>query len=546
MSKRSPEKARIPASAKQAPKTRVGTRAFNRQAQTLRERAKRRQAKRSRPSRRPSRQTGPSLLLRAREMLRRIPRAAWLCATVACINAVCWSILTPPFQVTDEPSHFAYTQQLAENVQLPTASDRGFSPEEEAVLRDLNQYNIRESPETHTISTAEQEQRLQEDLNGHLSRQGSGGVGGAHADPPLYYLLETIPYGLASAGTLLDQLEAMRLLSALMAGLTALFTFLFVREALPGVRWAWTVGALSVALAPLLGFISGGVNPDSMLIAVSAASFYGLARAFNRGLTRTLAIAIGATIAVGFLTKINFIGLVPGILLGLILLTVRASRTDGRAAYNYLGLALAIALTPVWLFIFVNLLTGHPVLGIVSTSLKLKGVHGSIFSKFSYIWQLYLPRLPGMTNYFPGLSTTRGLWFNRGAGFYGWLDTSFPIWVNNLALVPTGILALLCVRALATGRAALHQRAAEIAVYAVMALGLLALIGISAYVNSSEGLFADPRYLLPLLPLLGAGLVLAARGAGRRWGPAVGAAIIVLFLAHDIFSQLLVVSRYYG
>ena len=47
-------------------------------------------------------------------------------------------------------------------------------------------------------------------------------------------------------------------------------------------------------------------------------------------------------------------------------------------------------------------------------------------------------------------------------------------------------------------------------------------------------------------PLAAALLALAARGAGKRWGPAVGALIVVLFLAHDVFSQLLVVSRFYG
>ena len=541
MSKRSPQKTRPPASAGQPSRTQVGTRAFNRRAQSAAERAKRLHTTRKRPGR----TRGSSLLLRAREMLRHIPRAAWLCAIVACINAVCWSILTPPFQVTDEPSHFAYTQQLAENVRLPDTSGVGLSPEEEIVLKDLDQYKVRESPETRTISTAGQQQHLQEDLNRHLSRHGSGGVGGAHSDPPLFYLLETVPYGLASGGTLLDQLEAMRLFSALMAGLTALFVFLFVRETLPGVRWAWTVGGLSVALAPLLGFISGGVNPDSMLIAVSATSFYCLARAFRRDLTRKLALAIGTIVAVGFLTKLNFMGLVPGIVLGMIVLTVRASRTQGRAAYGSLGLALAIACTPVLLYILANLLSGHAVLGIVSTTLKLKGAHGSIFSKISYVWQLYLPRLPGMTNYFPGLSTTRDLWFNRGVGFYGWLDTTFPTWVENLAIVPAGILAVLCVRSLALGRVALRERGAEIMVYGAMGLGLLTLIGLSSYIDSSEGLFADPRYLLPLLPLLGVGLALAARGAGRRWGPAMGALIVVLFLAHDIFSQLLVAGRYY-
>jgi hypothetical protein len=541
MSKRSPQKTRVPPSAGQSSKTRVGTREFNRRAQAVSERTKRRRVR----SRQSNQLNLSSLLTRALEALGQVPRAAWLCAAVACINAVCWSILTPPFQVTDEPSHFAYVQQLAENVKLPTEAAASLSPEEEAVLHDLRQYYVRESPETPTISTAAQQRLLQEDLERHLSRHGSGGVGGSHSDPPLFYMLETIPYGLASGGTLLDQLEAMRLFSALMAGLTALFTFLFVREALPGVRWAWTVGGLSVALAPLLGFISGGVNPDSMLIAVSAASFYCLARAFRRGLTHRLAIAIGIMIAIGFLTKLNFIGLVPGIVLGMVLVSVRASRTYGRAAYRSLGIALGIAAAPVLLYLFVNVLSGHPGLGIVSTTLKLKGVGGSILTKISYAWQLYLPRLPGMTNYFPGIATTRDLWFNRGVGFYGWLDTTFPIWVDNLALIPAAILALLCARSLVVARVALRERVAEIVVYTTMGLGLLTLIGLSSYIDSSEGLFSDPRYLLPLLPLLGIGLALAARGAGRRWGPATGALIVVLFLAHDIFSQLLVVGRYY-
>ena len=78
----------------------------------------------------------------------------------------------------------------------------------------------------------------------------------------------------------------------------------------------------------------------------------------------------------------------------------------------------------------------------------------------------------------------------------------------------------------------------------------MTLIGrATAYLSiGSEGVggFVEPRYLLPLLPLLGAVLALAARGAGRRWGPPVGALIVVLFFAHDIFSQLLVVSRFYS
>ncbi len=84
--------------------------------------------------------------------------------------------------------------------------------------------------------------------------------------------------------------------------------------------------------------------------------------------------------------------------------------------------------------------------------------------------------------------------------------------------------------------------------YAVIAIGLMVLVGADSYLSFPRltAEYAQVRYLLPLLPLLGAALALAARGAGRRLGPAVGTLIVILFLAHDIFSQLLVVARYYG
>jgi hypothetical protein len=87
-----------------------------------------------------------------------------------------------------------------------------------------------------------------------------------------------------------------------------------------------------------------------------------------------------------------------------------------------------------------------------------------------------------------------------------------------------------------------------LAVYATTAIGLMGLVGADSYLTFPRltAEYAQVRYMLPLLPLFGAALALAARGAGRRWGPAVGALIVVLFMAHDVFSQLLVVGRYYG
>ncbi|MGH2855089.1 MAG: DUF2142 domain-containing protein, partial [Solirubrobacteraceae bacterium] len=475
----------------------------------------------------------------------RVPRAALACGVVAWLSAASWSIVMPPFQVPDEPAHFAYAQDLAETGRLPASKSVIYSPEQLATEEDLDHNEVRFSALRGTISSPAQQQRLEQDLARPLPRHGEG-AGVAATQPPLYYALQAIPYRLASSGNLLESLALMKLLSALMAGCAALFAYLFLREALPGVPWAWTVGGLGVGLFPLLGFMSGAVNPDSMLCAVSAALFYCLARAFRRGLSTRMAVAIGVVTAVGFLTKLNFLGLVPGLTLALAILTRRAVRSEGRTAYRSLALAVAIGALPVCVYALINILSNHPGLGEASSGIDLTSKHKSLLGEIGYIWQLYLPRLPGMANDFPGLLTSR-LWFDRSVGLYGWLDTTFPTWVYTAALLPAGLIVALCARALLASRAELRRRIWESLAYVTMGLGVVVLVGADSFLQFPEraGGYTEPRYFLPMAVLFGTVFALAARGAGRRWGPAVGALIVVLILGHDIFSQLLVVSRYY-
>jgi hypothetical protein len=481
------------------------------------------------------------------DMPRRLPTAAWVCALIAFINAACWAILSPPFQAPDEPAHFAYVQQLAVSHALPRNDGQLYSVEEERALADLHQSHVQFRPGAQVISTGAQERKLEHELGEPLSTKGTGNAGTAANEPPLYYALETIPYELGSSGSLLDRLELMRLLSALFGGLTALFAFMFAREGLPAVPWAWTVGGLGVALAPLLGFMSGVVNPDALLCAVSAALFYLLARAFRRGLTYRLIAAICMTMTAGVFTQLTFLGLVPGAAVGLISVALRAPSSSRRRGYSALALALLSCLA--LLYLLFSSTTDHRSLSVVSGLASAVGRKGSVSGELSYIWQFYLPRLPGINDYFPGIFTTRQIWFDGLVGLYGWAETVFPGWVDNLALLPAALVGVLCLRALIAGRAALRRRILELLVYLTMGIGVLAVVGIASYDNNVLGVlgpYSEPRYLLPMLALFGAVLALAARGAGRRWGPVVGTAIVVLILAHDVFSQLLVVSRYYS
>jgi hypothetical protein len=490
---------------------------------------------------------------KVRPALSRVPAAAWTCALVACLNAVCWSLLTPPFQVPDEPDHFAYVQLLAVNGQLPVADLEYPSPEEQVALRDLHFEEVRGTPPVRAISSEEQQRTLERDLAASPDPRGLGGAGNATSEPPLYYALEVIPYDLASGASLLDRLELMRLLSALMAGVTALFAYLFLREALPGRRWAWTVGGLAVALFPLLGSISGGVNPDAMLCAVCAALYYCLARAFHRGLTRRLALVTAVLTAIGFATKLDFLGFAPGVLGGLLVLSLAAARRrptgssdleSTRSRWSGASVALAAA---ALVYVLVHLSSGHTVLGAASGAIE--DVKASPSRVASYVWQFYLPRLPGMFTYFPALDTARQVWFDRLVGLYGWDDTVFPIWVYDVALIAAAAIVALACRELIGRRRALRERVPQIAIYAVTAAGVMTVLATRSYISDvldHEEPYWEPRFLLPLLCLWGLVAALAARGAGRRWGPPVGVLLIVLFLAHDLFSQLQVIARFYG
>ncbi len=245
------------------------------------------------------------------------------------------------------------------------------------------------------------------------------------------------------------------------------------------------------------------------------------------------------------MTKITFLGLMPGALLGLLVLAVREARSSGARAYRAAAPGLALAVSPLGLYALLGLRSGGLSVGLIGGAVGRGVHHRSLTGLLGYTWQLYLPRLPGMH---PTLHGVLGasLWFEQLVGKYGWLDTSFPPWVVKAALFPAALIAVLAIKEIVSCRSALARRRAELAIYAIMALGVLTGVAAAQYKEGLPGSYMQLRYLLPLLAFAGVALALAARGAGRRWGPVVGALLVMLVLAHDLFSQLLVVSRYYG
>jgi 4-amino-4-deoxy-L-arabinose transferase-like glycosyltransferase len=492
-----------------------------------------------------------------------IPRAGWLCALVALMSGIAWSLVVPPFQFADEPRHISYVQYLAETGRPPkgTTGLTGRSAQQRRVQHAMR-YNQRRL-ETRALTAPADQRRIARALEAPASPLSQGGATSQTNNPPLYYALEALAYHASPSTNLLDRIQLMRLVSALLGALTVLLVFLFLRELLPATPWAWKLGALAVALQPLFNNESGVVNNDNLLYLAAAGLFLALAVSFRRGLTIWRGVAIGAAISVGLLAKLTMLGLIPGAALGLLLLVHRATPEQRRTTLRGAAAAVAVAALPVLAYMLVNSIVwdrglllsaggGLPLPSDPTSSgspITNAGSSHTIAGVLSYIWQFYLPRLPFMDpvngfSYWPA----GHIWFVGFVGRFGDLEYGLPGVADAIAAVVYCAIVGLAGRELFVRRLTLRARAAELATYVVIMLGLLAVIHIPGYNVRlrNEGGWEQARYLFPLLPLYAAIVAIAARGAGRRYGPAVAVLIVSFAIAHSLLALLVTLNRYYG
>jgi 4-amino-4-deoxy-L-arabinose transferase-like glycosyltransferase len=478
-----------------------------------------------------------------------------MCFAIAFVNAAIWGVVVPPFQVPDEIAHFGYAQYLAETGKAPPGGPQGqYSPQEQLALERLFFFQVIGRPQQRGILTTNEDHALRSALATHPSPLGPGGTTPITNQPPLYYAIEAIPYWLSPSQDILARLALMRLVSALLAACTVLAVFMFLRELLPGSPWAWTVGALMVAFQPTFAFLAAGVQGDNLLFLTSTLTFLMLLRAYTRGLTMRRAIAIGAIVAAGLLAKLTFIALLPGIALAIALLAWRALPEGRSRALKMMGAAVAVAAIPVALYALLNVTVWNrsspaagAIAGATSSALPGGGVI-TLHQTLDYTWELYLPRLWFMHHAYFGEYPLWNTWLNGSIGHFGWLDYTFPGWVYTDGRYLVYALAALALAGLARLRRGVRRMLPIFVCFAVAAVGLLGAIGYAGirYRMSSGYPFEQARYLFPLLAFYALFIVLAARGAGRRWGPVLGAVLVLLAMAHGLFAETLTISRYYG
>jgi len=402
------------------------------------------------------------------------------------VLAILYALLTPAWQVPDEPAHYNYIRQVAEEGCCPalTAADW-----DAAYLATL------------TASGFDPQ---------HLGDLAS--VQYEDHQPPLYYLLAAPVYRLSGGS-----LTALRLFSAVIGAGVILCVYGVARAAGAGAPLRLGAAAFA-AFLPQHVAILAGVNNDSLAgLIAGAGTLLAVLHATGRLPVRRGALLLGGVLGLGFLTKASTFLLGP---LAVLAIFLRWRREEGRRVTGLLRVG-ALCLLPALLLGALwwgrNLaLYGWPdFMGL--------GRHDAVVAG--------QPRTADWI-------AAEGLagWLAEGArvtfqsfwGQFGWMGVPMPGWVYAALLAFTLLsaagLILLAIRARREGLPPATRDA-------LIVLAALAVLGLAqyAYYNLTFVQFQG-RYLYPAMSALALGfaggwagwaaLAEGGRAGALRWLPA--------------------------
>jgi hypothetical protein len=480
--------------------------------------------------------------------------AAWI-FVIAAVNACCWALITPAFQAPDEVDHYAYVQSLVERGEGPAHSPGSpqlrWSSSEALALEDMNVLTDHQVGDSNPPWSAPQQRHYEADVRKLRPPQNDGGgytTSAVHG--PLYYLALAPAYLATRTGSVFSQLTLMRMTSALIGALAALFAFLLVRELAPGRPWLAVLAGLLVAYQPMYGFISGIVNNDVGVNAAAAALELLLIRMLRRGVTIRLGALTGAVLLALPLIKGTGLSLYP--VAGLVFLASlwrHHTRADLR---GWLALAgAAILVSELSSHVLSDLQPASAATGSGAISSNASAVNEALHNipgYLSYLWQALLPKLPFMTGHFPaGSRPGMVIFIERGWGAFGWYDVLFAHWVYTV--IAAAVVLAILLAAVAVRREWPWVRGHTVEILAIAAMPVAVIMGFEAayYTPGARPMIAEfGRYAFPAIVPLAVLVVGALHAFGRRAMLVAGIGLLVGMIGLSYASQLLTLTSFYA
>jgi hypothetical protein len=474
---------------------------------------------------------------------RRVPRPLLVLALVAVVEAVTWTAVMPPLQGPDEVSHFAYTQKIVEAHTIPwhavgAAPPEGNQPYSTELVGALLTAGIGPSwgnPTGRPAGTEVDERMWDRLRRGYATADRANGLfTPSMRNPPAYYLYEAVPYAALRSASLFDRAFAMRLANVPLLVVVLVFCWLIAGELLGGRLWLQTLATAAVALQPQLIHMTATINPDLALAAIWCAALWLMIRILRAGPARARVVWLVALVVLSGLTQPRGVALaLPAVTTLALAWRARHPSASLRTRRALRG-GLAALYAGTVLFLAYYALGGDPTLQRLRQSA-------------SYLWQFYLPRLGFMTPLQPHW-TIKQAFIDRLFGGYAQLEVSPPGWVLAviaLAAVATAVSAV--VGAIARWESG-HRSPGVLAVFAVAVLGYLVLlhaVAIRSLLASADPVITG-RYLLPLMPLYGAGIAFAVSWMPRRAALGVSTVALVGLTVVQVDALALLFARFYA
>lgn len=413
------------------------------------------------------------------------------------VLAVGFVLRTPAWQAPDEPAHYNYVAQVAENGCCPTIEPGDW---DQAYLDTLRGHQF--APELlDALDTLQYEDH----------------------QPPLYYLLAAPVYS-GSGGSL----TALRLVSVLFGAGVVVCAYGVGRALLPDRRAVAVAAAALVAFLPQHLAILGSVNNDSLAELIVGLTLW-LLILYIRG--RDVPVwLLGVLVGVGLLTKVNTLFLVGLVPLGLLLRWWLARRAGGLLALVR-GLAVfalpAVVLAGLWWLRNISVYGWPDLFGLGAHDSVVVGQPRTAEMIAAEGWGAYLQA---------ALNTT----YSSFWGQFGWMAYPLQPWMYNVLTVFLGVAGLGLLVGLWRGRGA-PGNATQRAAWGLVLVALGVAFAQFVYYNT-EFLQFQGRYLYPglipfaLLVALGLDnwrLVLFGGQATRGWW--LAPALVALLAPFDLY-----------
>jgi len=243
----------------------------------------------------------------------------------AFLNGLLWSILIPIWQYPDEQAHFSQVQYISEfGIKTNTAA-RNNTSREVAVLENILGTNRDSSGNNKYTYNPSYNYAYSETNNGYFedfvknldfAERVTLVKQEATTNPPLYYVGAAAIYKTVYLLDIFYRIYAVRFFSLLIFLATLYVAFLISKEVFQD-RNTGNVYVALIAFMPMLVFASTGILPDTLTNFLFTLSLLILLKIISSGIDMSKGMLLAAVLALGFITRQQFIIIMPCVLLAI-------------------------------------------------------------------------------------------------------------------------------------------------------------------------------------------------------------------------------------